>query len=197
MVRAVFTIDSLALRLVAGLALVASVGGCGKSTIREYESHACSTNDSDDPFMLCSPSIDLICINTYTVPVTDPNEAKKWPNAQRPVYVCRLACNVATDCFQPGDICCPGRIHGKDYGKMGGCTPRGMCEGLQNADGGAPDDGGTPDAAVTPDGPPDAGSDRGPDGVVDAPAPDGGDGGPDAGGIDVGASGDAPGEGGG
>src|SRR5206468_7054932 len=117
--------------------LVFVASGCGKSTIREYESQACSTNDSDDPFLVCSPAYDLVCISTYTVTVQNPKEAVKWDGGIRPVYVCRLACNVDMDCvqsdFQGADVCCPGTLHGKDYGKKGGCTPRGMCEALRGS----------------------------------------------------------------
>src|SRR4051812_48093000 len=79
--------------ILACLLAFAGLAGCGKSTIREYESQACSTNDSDDPFLICSPAYDLVCINTYNVPVTNPKEAMKWDGGLRPVYVCRIACS--------------------------------------------------------------------------------------------------------
>jgi hypothetical protein len=127
--------------------------GCSKAQIRAYESHACSVSDDDDPFYICSPAYDLICINTYRVTVTNPEEAKKFDGGQRPVWVCRLACATRTDCPQAGDVCCEGVIHGKDYGKKAGCVPAALCESMMtsgNEDGG----GGTPapDAAA-PDAP--------------------------------------------
>src|SRR4051794_26596996 len=64
-------------------ALVFVATGCGKSTIREYESQACSTNDSDDPFLICSPAYDLVCINTHGILVTNPKEAMKWDGGVR------------------------------------------------------------------------------------------------------------------
>src|SRR3954451_5566070 len=90
--------------LILACALVVSAAGCGKSTIREYESQACSTNDSDDPFLICSPAYDLVCINTYGVLVTNPKEAMKWDGGLRPVYVCRIACSTEQDCLQQGDV---------------------------------------------------------------------------------------------
>jgi hypothetical protein len=166
-------------------ALVFVATGCGKSTIREYESQACSTNDSDDPFLICSPAYDLVCINTHGILVTNPKEAMKWDGGVRPVYVCRIACSTEQDCLQQGDVCCPGTIHGKTYDKMAGCVPRSMCDALRNGADAAPTpDASGPDAPAADapagdsqpaDGRLDAGSDAGAgDGGGDAGAPDGG-----------------------
>jgi hypothetical protein len=170
--------------------LVLGAAGCGKSTIREYESQACSTNDSDDPFLICSPAYDLVCINTYNVLVTNAKEAMKWDGGVRPVYVCRIACSTEQDCLQQGDVCCPGAIHGKTYNKTAGCVPRGMCEALRNVDAGTTPDAATPDAPA-PDAPAGdaAPADARPDGGSDGSGPDSGsDGGPDSG-AEVGPTG--------
>jgi hypothetical protein len=153
MLRAVFIVN---LALCLGIV----TGGCGKSKIRQYDSQACSINDSDDPLLVCSPAYDLICISTDSIRVRDAEEAKKWDGGVRPIYVCRLACNNDTECFQGGDICCTGDIHGKTYGKKGGCTPPGMCAAIRGT--------GDTDAGLSP--PPDAGGDDAP--AVDASPPD-------------------------
>jgi hypothetical protein len=145
--------------------------GCGKSTIREYESQACSTNDSDDPLLVCSPAYDLVCINTYSVIVQNPKEAVKWEGGVRPVYVCRITCASDSECLQSQDVCCPGVIHGKTYGgKTKGCVPQGMCQALRGTGDDAavsdgPVDGGAPDEAAPADS-------RGEAGGGDAGAPD-------------------------
>src|SRR5262245_61471139 len=105
-------------RIVIGLLAVLGLSGaaCGVSTIRTYEGQTCSTDmDDDDPRYTCSPAQDLICISTKTVKVTEPTLAAKYPNAQRPVYLCRYACNVDNDCRDPNSICCPGTLYGKTY----------------------------------------------------------------------------------
>ena len=40
-----------------------------------------------------------------------------------PLYLCRLACDPGKDRCPGGEICCPGKIEGKTYGKTGGCVP--------------------------------------------------------------------------
>jgi hypothetical protein len=155
------------------LAVALSLTGCSTSSVRSQEGQACSTSSSDDPQLVCSPAQDLVCIATYTRLVTKPSEAAKYDGGLRQVYVCRLACNTSADCFQAGDICCPGPIYGKDYGKMRGCVPAGSCEALgedepdggtvtpgdggakldgasAGPEGGAKLDGGSPDTAIAP-----------------------------------------------
>lgn len=130
------------LRFVIGaLGACLAASGCSGS-VRAQEGHACSTNPDDDPQYVCTPAQDLVCIHTYSVVVTNQNEAKKFDGGVRPVYVCRWACNVTAECPQQGDICCRGTIHGKTYNKMGGCVPPGKCEtdGEEEPDGGAPPD---------------------------------------------------------
>jgi hypothetical protein len=117
--------------------------GCGEASIRSQEGHACSTNSSDDPQLICTPAQDLVCIATYSRTVTNPQEAMKFDGGVRQVYVCRFACNTTAECPQPGDICCRGNIHGKTYNKMGGCTPPGSCD--------TEDPEPVPDAGVKPD----------------------------------------------
>jgi hypothetical protein len=151
MLRAVIPVFAVAFSLCA----------CTTSSLRSQEGHACSTSSSDDPQLVCTPAQDLVCISTYTRVVTNPGEATKFDGGIRHVYVCRINCNTADDCLQEGDICCPGTIYGKTYGKMGGCTPPSACGALEDLgdDGGvdatgtdvaAPPDAPTPDAA-TPD----------------------------------------------
>jgi len=155
MARAVITI-------LLGGALGASA--CSKGQIRSGETAFCSTDSSDDPQYICDPGMDLICINTYAIPVTDPREMRKWDGGIRPVYVCRLACEKTEDCPIVGDVCCPGTIHGKTYGKDKGCTPETLCPPLLG--------GGDAGAVDRPPSPPrpDATPDTTPDVTADAPA---------------------------
>jgi hypothetical protein len=61
----------------------------------------------------------------------------KWDGGVRPVFVCRLACEKTEECPNGGDVCCPGIIHGKTYGKMAGCVPESLCPVLLEGDAGA------------------------------------------------------------
>jgi hypothetical protein len=107
--------------------------GCGKTVYRSHEAQFCSTNDDDDPFYECSPSSDLVCINTYSETVKSSNDA----GSQRvPLYLCRLACEPLKDKCPGGEICCPGKIEGKTYGKTGGCVPESRCDNILVPDGG-------------------------------------------------------------
>src|SRR5262245_8932220 len=128
--------------------------GCGKTVYRSHEAQFCSTNDDDDPFYECSPSSDLVCINTYAERVTAKNDAG---SQLIPLYLCRLACNPGDKC-PGGEICCPGKIEGKTYGKTGGCVPESRCDNPLIPDGGF--DG-------RPDGPGSARPDTGADSPVD------------------------------
>jgi len=157
------------LRFVIGaLGVWLAVSGCSAGSIRSQEGHACSTNSSDDPQLICTPAQDLVCINTYSRTVTNPNEAKKFDGGIRQVYVCRWACNTTSECPQSGDICCRGPIHGKTYNKMGGCVPPGSCDSEE----GEPDAGATTDTGARLDTarpPTDAAADAA---AADAAAPD-------------------------
>jgi hypothetical protein len=135
------------LRVVIALGAVLGFTGCTGSSIRSQEGHACSTNSSDDPQLVCSPAQDLVCITTYAVPVSDPKVAAQFDGGIRQVYVCRLACNSTAECPQSGDICCPGAIFGKTYNKVGGCVPPSSCNDQppDEADAGVTP---TPDAAA-------------------------------------------------
>jgi hypothetical protein len=113
------------------------VSACSKGQIRSGEGAFCSTDPSDDPQYICDPGIDLICIATHNVPVTDPKEMRKWDGGVRPVFVCRLACDKTEDCPNAGDVCCPGIIQGKSYGKMAACTLETLCPVLLVGDAGA------------------------------------------------------------
>ena len=100
--------------------------------LKSFEGHACSTDPTDDPQLVCT--MDLICISTYAVQVTVDRE--KFDGGLRPVFVCRTPCSRTEDCPQPGDVCCPGPIHGKTAGKTSACVPSANCEALA-ADGGS------------------------------------------------------------
>jgi hypothetical protein len=143
------------LRLVMCALGAVLVSGCTGASIRSQEGHACSTNSSDDPQLICTPAQDLVCITTYSQVVTNVQEAKKFDGGIRNVYVCRWACNTTAECPQGGDVCCKGTIHGKTYNKMGGCVPPGKCEtdDEPEVDAGAPADSAAPaDAAGTDSG---------------------------------------------
>jgi hypothetical protein len=134
--------------------------GC-KATIRVYDAQSCSTDPGDDPLLVCSPAYNLVCANTYAVPILNPTEAMKFPRGERPVYLCRIACNVqnpetysSTDCTMLSetgqvDICCPEPvIYGKQYqGYKGVCVPRGKCDVLRTP---VPDAGAPLDSAPAP-----------------------------------------------
>jgi hypothetical protein len=149
-------------------------GGC-KATIRVYDSQACSTDPNEDPQLVCSPGYNLVCANTYAIPIPDPREAVKWPGGRRPIYVCRMACNIqdpmtnaSSDCNMVGadgqvDICCPNPIiYGKKYeGFEGVCTQRGRCDILRPMT--QPDAGPPPvDGPSVPNGPPPSGNSQTP-----------------------------------
>jgi hypothetical protein len=135
------------LRFVSFLLATAVAGvlgsGCGKSLYRTGEGVYCSSNTSEDPQYKCIQSVDYVCITTY-----------KAEGTQEPIYLCRLACSPGEAC-PLGGICCPGEIHGKDYGKTHACVPVGKCSAIPKPDGGAPDalktDGGGTDGGDSPD----------------------------------------------
>ncbi len=139
---------------------------CGKSTIRSFDGVACSTDPSEDPQYICSPTRDLVCISTFTVMIMNEREAMRWDGGVRPVYVCRLACSLDEECRQAGEICCPGHIYGKTYGKSRGCALVQDCHAI---DAGVPEaPARPPDGGARPDGAGDAGD---PDAPADAPSP--------------------------
>lgn len=107
--------------------------GCGKTVYRSHEAQFCSTNDDDDPFYECSPSADLVCINTYDELIRTTNDA----GTQRtlPIYLCRIACNPDERCPN-GEVCCPGQIVGRNYGRMHACVPATRCDNPIIPDGG-------------------------------------------------------------
>src|SRR5262245_41097124 len=122
----------------AVIAILVGLSACAKGQIRSGEGAFCSTS-SEDPQYVCDPGMDLICMATHSVPVTNPKEMGKWDGGVRPVYVCRLACEKSEDCPNAGDVCCPGIIYGKTYGKMAGCVPETLCPILLVGDGGTPE----------------------------------------------------------
>jgi hypothetical protein len=148
--------------------------GCGKTVYRSHEAQFCSIDQDDDPFYECSPSSDLVCITTYSELFKGTNDAG---DKLVPLYLCRLACDPGKDKCPGGEVCCPGKIEGKNYGKTGGCTPESRCDNPLIPDGGF--DG-------RPDGPGSVPSEAGVDRPADAPAT------PDTGDADAGA--DAPAE---
>ena len=139
------------LRFVMAALAAWTASGCSGASIRSQEGHACSTNSSDDPQLICTPAADLVCISTYSRTVTNMEEAKKWDGGIRPVYVCRFACNTTAECTQANDICCRGHIFGKTYNKMGGCVPPGSCDTDETpADAGSPGDAPAPADTARP-----------------------------------------------
>jgi len=98
--------------------------------VRSQEGQACSTAPGDDPLLVCTTAQDLICISTYGRMVTRPEEQVKYDGGVRPVFVCRYPCGTAAECAQPGDVCCPGQIHGKTFGKTAACVPAASCEAV-------------------------------------------------------------------
>jgi hypothetical protein len=63
-------------------------------------------------------------------------DREKFDGGLRPVFICRMPCGRTEDCPQPGDVCCPGPIHGKTAGKTSACVPPTSCETL-GTDGGS------------------------------------------------------------
>jgi hypothetical protein len=162
------------LRVVIALGAVVAFAGCTNSNIRSQEGHACSTDPSDDPQLVCTPAQDLVCITTYSQPVTNEQLAMKFDGGIRQVFVCRLACNATAECPQAGDICCKGQIYGKTYMKIGGCVPPASCQTSEpeEEDGGTtpPPDAGAKDTAAKDTATPDAGApDTGPADAAMAP----------------------------
>jgi hypothetical protein len=150
--------------LVAASLLFAACG----TNIRQQEGAACSTNSSDDPQLVCSPALDLVCISTYSRVVTNPQVRAQYDGGIRPIYVCRIACNTTEEC-RNGDVCCPGPIYGKTYDKSKGCTPLEFCPSAAPPDGGdmPSDDAGTTDGGAH-DAPADTRADAGaPDAAID------------------------------
>jgi hypothetical protein len=145
----------LALVVVGGLLGL----GCGKTVYRSHEAQFCSISDDDDPFYECSPSSDLVCINTYSERVMAKNDAG---TQLVPIYLCRLSCEPGKDKCPGNETCCPGKIEGKTYGRTGACVPENKCDSPIVPDGGF--DG-------RPDGPGSVGSEAGGDRPADvAPA---------------------------
>jgi hypothetical protein len=133
--------------VILSLLVLGGAAGCGKSQIRAFDGHGCSTKPDDDPLYVCSPQYDLVCINTYYKEVTDPVQAKAFDGGIRSVYVCRLVCDPASGigCAETTDVCCPGFIHGKTYGKTHACVPDYLCQTRGPGDGGAGVDGPAPE----------------------------------------------------
>jgi hypothetical protein len=118
------------MRWLSGLLLGILLGlGCGKTVYRSHEGHYCSSTENDDPFFECSPSYDLICINTYAEQVN--TTGGEEPRFQE-IYLCRLACNAGERCQNLTDVCCKGPISGRNYGKTHACVPAGQCQKEQD-----------------------------------------------------------------
>ena len=148
------------MRWLIGLAVGGLLGlGCGNTVYRSHEGAYFSDKD-EDPFFECAPSDDLVCINTYDMQV---QTTGGQPPRFQPVYLCRLACSPGDHCFDPNDVCCPGPIHGRNYGKMNACVPVGMCQTATVPDAGSPDR--PTDTAAPPA--------DGPEPITDASSPDG------------------------
>jgi hypothetical protein len=145
------TFGNMLRSVIHGLAVVLLLPACVNSSIRSQEGHSCSTDPDEDPQLVCTPAQDLVCISTYTKIVTNPREAPKFDGGLRSVYVCRLNCDTDKEC-RDNDICCPGHIYGKTYGRKGGCVPPGSCETLPVPDASPPPDTTAParDTAASP-----------------------------------------------
>jgi hypothetical protein len=115
------------MRWLCGLLVGGLLGvGCGKTVYRSHEGHYCSSTANDDPFFECSPSYDLVCINTYAEQVR--STGGQEPRFQD-IWLCRLACENADDsCPDAKDRCCKGDIYGRNYGKQRACVPAGLCQ---------------------------------------------------------------------
>jgi hypothetical protein len=105
--------------------------------IRAQEGQACTTDPAEHLQVICSPSMELVCIATYSRKVSNPQEAMRFDGGIRQVFVCRSPCGTAGDCPQSGDICCPGQIYGRTFDKKAGCVPVGSCEAAPADDGGS------------------------------------------------------------
>jgi hypothetical protein len=122
------------MRWLCGLLVGGLLGmGCGKTVYRSHEGHYCSSTEDDDPFFECSPSYDLVCINTYAEQV---RSTGGQPTRFQDIWLCRLACNEGDRCPDAKDRCCPGPIYGKNYGKMHACVPASMCQTVDPPDAG-------------------------------------------------------------
>jgi hypothetical protein len=139
--------------------------GCGKTVYRSYESHYCSSSDDDDPYFECSKSSDLVCIYTYDKSY---GQTDGKPDKVVSMWACREACDpaVKNPCVNAEEVCCPGMIFGRNYGKDHACVMRDFCDAFV----GMKDAGAKPDASK-----PDAGA-----GTPDAAGPDAAAGGTDA-----------------
>jgi hypothetical protein len=150
------------MRWLIGLVVGGLLGlGCGKTVYRSHEGHYCSSTEQDDPFFECSPSYDLVCINTYAQQVQ--STGGEPPRFQE-IFLCRLACSPGDRCPDAKDVCCRGPIYGRDYGKTHACVPAGQCQTAEPTADAGPKADRTPDtSSPSPDGPesPDAGPDAG------------------------------------
>jgi hypothetical protein len=167
---------------VLGVALCAA--GCGKTVYQSHEGHYCSIDDDEDPFYRCARDRDLVCIQTYSENINNPDGGVQ---KTVPIYLCREACNPGDKCPNSDDICCPGKIVGIDYNKMRACVPPRFCEMPPPVADAAPRDTLRPDTtagdAPREAGPGDAGDAGAGDVPVDAPQDDTGD--ADAGAVDA------------
>jgi hypothetical protein len=119
------------MRPAPALALVALLGlACEKTVYRSGEGIYCSSSSDEDPYYECLRSNDFVCITTYSLPIlNDGGPTGKYVEA----YACRLACSADQGCLG-GDICCPGKIFGRTYGKTSACVKAANCETLPQPD---------------------------------------------------------------
>jgi hypothetical protein len=107
---------------------------CQQARYRSGEGQYCSTNSDEDPHYECLRTHDFVCISTFAIPILfDGGQAE---HQFRDVFLCRLACSPSDSCPAAGDVCCPGMIHGRDYGKSHACVPEERCETIPPRDGG-------------------------------------------------------------
>jgi hypothetical protein len=148
------------------LMLFLSVGlvgaGCGKTVYRSHEGQFCSSTSDDELYYECSKASDLVCINTYSMNYSQPNNQ---PDKVVPIWLCREACDptAKNPCINSQEVCCPGTLFGRDYSSKRAnnpmphaCALREFCDAVAGMtppkDAGAkPDSANVPDGGASPD----------------------------------------------
>lgn len=111
---------------------VGDAGDAGRAIYISHESHYCSSTSDDDPYYECSPSRDLVCISTFSRTFPQTNGPPKTVD----LWLCQMACTPGDGTCAAGEVCCPGPIYGRSYGKTHACAPAEQCDRLP-ADAGA------------------------------------------------------------
>jgi hypothetical protein len=86
--------------------------------VHSLEGQYCSTSVKDNPFNICRPQDNLVCINTRGQP-----DGGGTANS-----TCRVRCTPGGEaCPISGDVCCPGDVHNEPSPTGHACTPPGQC----------------------------------------------------------------------